>query len=94
MKINVIFYNKYYKHNISYYKMSKEFCIIILLVLLLISFTLYKRELFNLMTPQSPMFYNEPIYTSGADQRFFGTTFTSTDQGKANNLPIPGYDYA
>ena len=73
--------------------MDNVYKIIIALIIVFIVFIIYKNEWFD-TTPQGAQFFNEPIYTSGADLRFFGTTFTGTDQGRANNVPIPGYDYS
>ena len=73
---------------------TKQIYIVVIMSIAILVFYNYKKELFDIVTPQGSVFFNEPIYTSGAGQRFFGTTFSSTDQGKPNNNPIPGYDYS
>lgn len=72
---------------------SNKIYIIVVLIIILFYIN-YNNELFDSVTPQDTIFFNEPIYTSGSSQRFFGTTFSSTDQGSSNNVPISGYMYA
>ena len=72
-----------------------KFLITIIVLILIINYYIKKNyEGFQQDTPQDDIFFNKPLYDSGADMRFFGTTFTGSNQGKANNLPIPGYLYS
>lgn len=74
--------------------MKENYIIVILFLFLFYTYLkIYYKENMDSANPQTSTFFNRPLYTSGANMRFFGTTFTSTDQGKSNNIPMGGYNY-